>query len=120
MFEQIMSLAGTIVRPTEEETPLLTALCTAAMAELEGRLGDGLSPEDCGGAFPCAAALIAAAGMLPCRGGGDVEQFSVGDVSLRMDGGGTEAAVRALRRQAESMMAAYCGDGDFAFLGVRG
>jgi len=118
MFGQVMSLAEAIVRPTEAEQPLLTALCTAAVAELTGRLRDGVTPEDCGDAFPCAAALLAAAGMLPCRGGGDVRQFSVGDVSLRMDGEGTGGD--PLRRQAERMIAPYCGDGGFAFLGVRG
>lgn len=119
MFEQILYLAEAIVRPTEEERPLLTAMCTAAMAELTQRLRDGLSPEDCGDAFPCAAALLAAAGVLPCRSHGDVEQFSVGDVSLRTGGGVSETAC-ALRRQAASMMSPYWGDDAFAFLGVRG
>jgi len=118
MFGQVMSLAEAIVRPNEAELPLLTAMCTAAVTELTGRLREGLSPEDCGDAFSCAAALLAAAGMLPCRGSGDVEQFSVGDVSLRMGGEGTGGDT--LRRQAERMMAPYCGDSDFAFLGVRG
>lgn len=119
MFEQIVCLASAIVRPTEEEQPLLTAMCTAAMAELTGRLRKGLAPEDCGDAFPCAAALLAASRMLPCRGGGSVEQFSVGDVSVRTGGGICETAA-ALRRQAESMLTAFCGDGEFAFLGVKG
>ena len=121
MFEQIVYLASAIVRPTEEERPLLTAMCTAAMAELAGRLRKGLAPEDCGDAFPCAAALLAAARMLPCRGGGDVEQFSVGDVSVRTGGGsGINETAAAMRRQADSMLTAYCGDGEFAFLGVKG
>ena len=79
MLEQIVHLAEAIVQPSETERPLLTALCAAAGAEIEGRLRDGISPEDCGDAFPCAAALLAAASILPCRSGGDVEQFSVGD-----------------------------------------
>lgn len=120
MFEQILYLAAAIVQPTEEERPLLTAMCTAAMAELGQRLRDGLSPEDCGDAFPCAAALLAAAGVLPCRSGGDVEQFSVGDVSLRTGGSGISETASALRRQAASMMSPYWGDDEFAFLGVRG
>lgn len=120
MFEQIVYLASVIVRPTEEERPLLTAMCTAAMAELAGRLRKRLAPEDCGDAFPCAAALLAASRMLPCRGGGDVEQFSVGDVSVRTGGSGISETAAAMRRQAESLLTAYCGDGEFAFLGVKG
>lgn len=120
MFEQIVYLASAIVRPAEEERPLLTSMCAAAMAELAGRLRKGLTPEDCGDAFPCAAALLAASRVLPCRGGGDVEQFSVGDVSVRTGGSGINETAAALRRQAESMLTAYCGDGEFAFLGVKG
>ena len=115
MLEQIVHLAEAIVQPSEAERPLLTALCAAAGAEIEGRLRDGISPEDCGDAF------LAAASILPCRSGGDVEQFSVGDVSLRTGGGGQVCeAAAAMRRQAASMMAGYWGDDAFAFLGVRG
>ena len=121
MLEQIVHLAEAIVQPSETERPLLTALCAAAGAEIEGRLRDGISPEDCGDAFPCAAALLAAAGLLPCRSGGDVEQFTVGDVSVRT-GGDNRACqtAAAMRRQAAGMMAPYWGDGEFAFQGVRG
>lgn len=121
MLEQIVHLAEVIVQPSQAERPLLTALCAAAEAELARRLREGLSPEDCGDAFPCAAALLAAAGILPCRSGGDVEQFSVGDVSLRTGGGGQVCeASAAMRRQAAGMMSGYWDDGAFAFLGVQG
>ena len=53
MHEKILTLAKAIVRPAEEEEALLDALCTAAEAELAGRLREDVSPEDCG-AFPCA------------------------------------------------------------------
>ena len=38
MHEKILTLAKAIVRPAEEEEALLDALCTAAEAELTGRL----------------------------------------------------------------------------------
>ena len=60
MVEQILGLAALIARPAEEEKPLLEAICTAAAANLTRRLRDGVKPEDCGDAFPCAAALLAA------------------------------------------------------------
>ena len=105
MHEKILTLAKAIVRPAEEEEALLDALCT---------------PEDCG-AFPCAAALLAAAGLLPCRDGGDVERFTAGEVSLQTGGnGGLCASAGLLRRQAAAMMAPYWADDSFAFAGVRG
>lgn len=120
MVEQILGLAALIARPAEEEKPLLEAMCTAAAADLTRRLRDGVKPEDCRDSFPCAAALLAAGGLLACRSGGDVEQFSVGDVSVRTGGSqGCETAA-AMRRQAAAMMAGFCGDDEFAFLGVRG
>ena len=120
MHEKILTLAKAIVRPAEEEEALLDALCTAAEAELTGRLREDVSPEDCG-SFPCAAALLAAAGLLPCRDGGDVERFTAGEVSLQTGGnGGLCAAAGLLRRQAAAMMAPYWADDSFAFAGVRG
>lgn len=121
MFEHILSLASAIVQPSEEEKPLLAALCAAAETELAGRLRPSLTPGDCGDAFPCAAALTAAAAMLPCRNGGDVEQFSAGDVSVRAGGlDGLCAAVMAMKKQAEEIIAPYAADERFAFRGVRG
>lgn len=121
MQEQILQLAAVIVQPSETERPLLEALCTAAEAEVIRRLRDGTAPEDCGDAFFCAAALLAASGMLPCRGGGDVEQYTVGDVSVRTGGSGKVCGTAAaMRQQAASIMAPYWGDSEFAFQGVRG
>ena len=121
MFEQILYLASAIAQPSEAEKPLLEALCTAAEAQLRQRLREDVSPEDCEETFACAAALLAAAGLLPCRSGGDVEQFTVGDVSVKTGGGSQVCeAAAAMRRQAAGMMEAYCGDDTFAFQGVRG
>lgn len=121
MLEQILHLATAIVQPSVSEKPLLEALCTAAEAEMTRRLQEGVTPEDCGDAFFCAAALLAAAGLLPCRSGGEVEQFTVGDVSVKTGSGGQVCeAAAAMRRQAASMMAPYWGDNEFAFQGVRG
>lgn len=122
MHEEILKLAAAIVKPTEAEMPLLEALCTAAEAEVSGRLREDRTAESCGGAFLCAAALLAAAGVLPGRSGADVEQFTAGDVTLRTgnSSGNLCETAAALRRQAAEIMAPYWTDGGFAFLGVRG
>lgn len=119
MREKILALARIICVPTEAEGPLLEALASAAEADLEGRLGPGRTAEDCGDAFPCAAALLAAAGLLACRGGGEAERFTVGEVSVAT-AGGSGGAAEILRRQAERMMAPYWRDDGFAFMEARG
>lgn len=119
MHEEILRLAAAIAQPSEEEEALLEALCTAAEAEITRRLREDVTPEQCSSVFFCAAALLAAAGLVPCRESGGVERFTAGDVSLHMGGGACETAA-AMRRQAAGMMAPYWRDDDFVFRGVRG
>ena len=121
IHEKVFRLASVIAQAGEEETPLLEALCTAAEAQTAQRLREGCTAGDCGDAFCRAAAMLAAAGMLTCRGGGDVEQMQAGDVSLRLGpGGGACEAAAVLRRQCALLMAPYWEDDGFAFAGVRG
>ena len=120
MFEQIPVLAATIALPSDDERPLLEALCTAAMAEASRKLRPGLTAEDCGDAFLCAAAMTAAAGLLSCRSSGNVEQFSAGDVSLRSSSDDNCKAAAFIQKRAAELMAPYWVDDQFAFSGVRG
>ena len=108
MHEEIVALAAGL---TGQETgPLLEDLCTAAELYWTGRLKEGISPEDCGAAFRCAAALTAAAGLLQ----GEKSTFRAGSVSVTTAGGGD------FRAEAAALMAPYVQDGSFAFQGVRG
>ena len=121
IHEKIFRLAAVIAQAGEEEPPLLEALCTAAEAQTAQRLRKGCTAGGCGDAFCCAAAMLAAAGMLTCRSGGEVEQMQAGDVSLRLGtGGGACEAAAVLRRQSALLMAPYWEDDGFAFAGVRG
>ena len=100
---------------------LASVIAQAGEAQTAQRLREGCTAGDCGDAFCCAAAMLAAAGMLTCRGGGDVEQMQAGDVSLRLGpGGGACEAAAVLRRQCALLMAPYWEDDGFAFAGVRG
>ena len=119
MHEKILSLAEAIVSPSDQERPLLDSLCSCAEAQIAGRLSDGVTPEDCADAFTCAAALSAAAGLLSCRGAGNIEQFTAGEVSMRFSAPSGGAA-SSLQQQADALMAPYWRDDSFAFLGVRG
>lgn len=120
MHERILKLASAISQAAAGEEELLEALCTAAEAELSGRLRKELTPEQCQDTFFCAAAMLAAAGMLACRESVGAEQFTAGDVSLKLGGSGACEASALLRRQASALMAPYCGDDAFAFVGVKG
>ncbi|MCI9677928.1 MAG: hypothetical protein HFF77_02990 [Oscillospiraceae bacterium] len=119
LHQRVLELAEAMAQPEERERPLLEALCTAAEADAAGRLRDDLTPESCGFAYLCAAAMLAVSGLLPCREDGGTEQFTAGDVSIRTASGGCGAGA-ALRRQAAGLMAEYWRDDGFAFVGVRG
>ena len=122
MEDRILTLAAEITG-AEPEDPLLRALCAAAEAGWRGRLRPGVAAEDCGEAFPCAAAFTAAADCLLSRaGGGDVASFTVGAVSVktREGAGGGSSLAEALRDAAERLMAPYGELGDLSFLGVPG
>ena len=122
MDEKILNLAAAISSAGEAEKELLTLLCQAAEQRLERRLQPGIVPEDCGAAFPCAAALLAAADLYVSRSGGNaVESFTAGMVTIREKSAEKiGAAVQELRQTAVRIMEPYTGDTTFSFLGVRG
>ena len=113
MHEKILELAQTVSGAGEAEQALLEALCGAAELAWTARLRAGVTAEDCGAAFACAAAFTAAADL--AAGSGGVESFTAGEVSVK-----TRDAAAELRRTAERLMAPYAEAEDFSFKGVRG
>lgn len=117
MREKILELA----RGIAGESELLEALCGAEESRWRARLRQGVSPEDCGEAFVCAAAFTAAASLTAGRGGDGVASFTAGEVSVKGRSTAENAgAARAMRQAAEELMAPYTEAADFAFRGVRG
>jgi hypothetical protein len=117
--EKILALAAGIAGV--EADALLTALCAAAEDAWKARLREGVSPEDCGEAFCCAAAFWAAADYLVSRGGSGVESFTAGVVSIRgRDGGDTANGAQALRQAAQRLMSAYTEPSEVSLRSVRG
>lgn len=120
MHERIYEIAAHALSVTEDEQTLLDTLCSTVEAELTMRLREGVAPEDCGSVYVFSAALLVVAEMMLLRSANGVEQFSAGEVSVRQSSEKTCAAAAALRRQANSLMAPFCGDDSFAFVGVQG
>lgn len=99
---------------TSDQQDLLNTVCQAAVASLEARLRDDLTPEDCQADFITAAGMHAVAAMSEMGDLSGLEQLTAGDVTVRR---GHNGAADYLRSQAQLLMAPYLKDG-FAFLGV--
>lgn len=118
MVRQMAELARSLGRVEEQEYGALDGLCEAAFRQLQGRLRAGVTPEDCGHCFVLAGAWLALAGLEVSRAVGQAECFTAGDVSIQTGDAGQRA--KALRRQAEELMADWLRDEKFMFCGVGG
>lgn len=98
---------------------LLLPLVQAVEQQLAGRLKQGVSPADCGPAFPLAAAMTAMDRLSAVTGGGgEVTSFTAGDLTVRKESGG--GAGKTLSAQAEGLLAPWLGNTGFVFQGVDG
>ena len=111
MTEQILALCRAMGAGREE---LLLPLTRAVQRELAGRLRQGVAPEDCGPAFPLAAAMTAMERLCGMTGGGEIASFTAGDLTVRRETG------KSLSAQAEGLLAPWLGDTGFVFRGVEG
>ena len=100
----------------EEQDGLLLPLIEAAQDSLQRRLKAGVSPQDCGSAFPLAAALAAMDGLDRAAGEGDVSAFSAGEVSIQL----RESGGNSRMGQAERLLAPWLRETGFVFRGVDG
>ena len=105
----------------EWEMPLLETLCRVAESGWFHRLREGVTPEDCGSAFPCAAAFTAAEYLNIGRSGAAAENFKAGEISVEGRSAADGAALaESLRQAAERLMAPYAVEEDFAFRRTKG
>lgn len=111
VYAQALLLAGDL---EENQSALLRALSAAATASLTAQLRSGLTPADCKADFIAAASLLALANLNTAE---KLEEFRVGEVTMKRTSASRDAASRCLRRQAELMIGPYLKD-RFAFLGV--
>ena len=112
IYAQALLLAGDV---GDEKKELLRTFCNAAEVSLKARIREPLTPEDCKADFIAASSLYALAALSEADKLGDMEQFSLGDVTVRKRN--TDAAVNCLRSQAELLMSPFLKDW-FSFGGV--
>ncbi len=112
VYAQAVMLSGTVESGKEE---MLRIFCRSAVAGMTQRLREGLTPEDCKADFIAAGALYALAALSEADEAANMERVQFADVTLVP--GGTSAASRCLRRQADLIISPYCRD-TFVFRGV--
>lgn len=117
MLQEIVSLVQEMGSGDWDEG-LVRRMCQVAQTQLTIRLRPGVTPEDCGGAFPIAAAWMALGSLYECDGTTGVESFSAGDLTIRTGNGGQRS--KDLQHEAMRLMAPYCRESGFAFQGVPG
>lgn len=117
MTEQVLELVQALGGAGQDEA-LLYTLSAAACRTLDRRLKDGLTAEDCQGAYPLAAAWLVMDWLRTGRGMEGVTALSAGDISVRREGGASDSG--KLSRRAFALMAPYCRDEGFIFRGVEG
>ena len=115
MVEEVLALCRGLGAEEGQEA-LLRPRAQAAVEMLAGRLRRGTAPEDCGPAFPMAAAMTAMEQLSAATGEDRVVSFSAGDVSVRTRGG----APAGLAAQALRLLAPWLAETGFAFRGVDG
>jgi len=121
MTEQILALCRAMGAGSDREE-LLLPLAEAVRERLAGRLRAGAAPEDCGLAFPLAAAMIVMERLEGMTGGGgdagEVTSFTAGDLTIRKESGGGTG--KGLSQQAEELLAPWLESAGFCFRGVEG
>ena len=120
MIQEIMALCGAM-GAGEDQEELLLPLVQAVERQLAERLREGTAPEDCGPAFPLAAAMTAMdrLAVVTGGGGGGVTSFTAGDLTIRQEAGsGGQAG--SLTEQANRLLAPWLADRGFCFQGVSG
>lgn len=116
MTEQVLELLRALGGAGQDEAVLRT-LCGSACRMLDCRLKDGLTAEDCGDAYPLAAAWQALEWLRGSQGMDGVTYLSAGDLTVRRDGNGED---KSLSRRAREIMSPFLRDDGFVFQGVKG
>lgn len=117
MTQEIIALCGAMGAAGQEE--LLFPLVQTVCSQLAGRLRGEITPEDCGPAFPLAAAMTVMDRLSGITGGGsagEMTSFTAGDLTIKCQAG----RGKSLSEQAEELLAPWLEITGFCFRGVEG
>lgn len=117
MTQQVLKLAQALGGAGQDEE-LLHTLCAAACRTLDRRLRDGLTAEDCDGAYPLAAAWLVMDWVRGSRGLEGITSLTAGDISVRREG--PEGSGGRLSQKALELMRPFLREEGFVFRGVSG
>ncbi len=117
MTEQVLELVQALGGAGQEEE-LLRTLCATACRTLDRRLRDGLTAEDCDGAYPLAAAWLVMDWVRGSRGLEGITSLTAGDISVRREG--PEGSGGRLSQKALELMRPFLREEGFVFRGVSG
>lgn len=112
-MELVQALGG-----AGQEEELLRTLCATACRTLDRRLRDGLTAEDCDGAYPLAAAWLVMDWVRGSRGLEGITSLTAGDISVRREG--PEGSGGRLSQKALELMRPFLREEGFVFRGVSG
>lgn len=112
-MELVQALGG-----AGQEEELLRTLCSTACRTLDRRLRDGLTAEDCDGAYPLAAAWLVMDWVRGSRGLEGITSLTAGDISVRREG--PEGSGGRLSQKALELMRPFLREEGFVFRGVSG
>lgn len=118
MTQEILALCRVMGAAGEEE--LLLPLVQAVEGQLAARLREGTTPEDCGPAFPLAAAMVVTDCLAGMTGAEEWSSFTAGELTIRREAGASGRGSKSLTQRAEELLAPWTGEAGFAFQGVPG
>ena len=112
-MELVQALGG-----AGQDEEMLRTLCATACRTLDRRLRDGLTAEDCDGAYPLAAAWLVMDWVRGSRGLEGITSLTAGDISVRREG--PEGSGGRLSQKALELMRPFLREEGFVFRGVSG
>lgn len=119
MEQKIIELCAAMGAPADQEE-LTLLLVRAVYEQLAAGLKEGAVPEDCGPAFPLAAAMVVTDRLSRMTGeGSGVTSFTAGDLTIRRESSGGQGG-KSLSTQAAELLAPWMRPVGFCFQGVEG
>lgn len=115
MEEQALKLLKQL-RSCSEEDELLLLLCRTACSRLKGMLKAGVTAENCGDAFPLAAAWLAMDWLADVGESANITSLSAGDLTVRRE----DVSRGKGKDQAVELLAPWIKAEGFVFRGVKG